>query len=316
MSLNASSLKGWIPVQLRWDGDEPRVRWILLGERRLVETRFERTIDAEMRRPFHHLFRRDTSMAEMEAWVEAHPGLEFCGMVFHLSRCGSTRMAERLAANEQYVVAAQPGVLESLLEGCRQQPELAMELKVRWVRALVGALAQPRAGGEQRFFLKAEPWQVHDVELLRAAFPDVAMLFLYREPLAVMVSHAAIPAEWLIPGVRRAARVRMVLENVEPGRTDLYRGRALAAICESGLRAAEQYGAMLVNDAEAPGAMWERVARHFGVPLADLPELADAAEMGARDRRVELEERLRGVTDELLRSVYTRLETARRAQVG
>ena len=45
-----------------------------------------------------------------------------------------------------------------------------------------------------------DAWQIHSLPLIRAAFPDTPWVFVYRDPLEVMVSQLARPGTLNIPG--------------------------------------------------------------------------------------------------------------------
>jgi hypothetical protein len=55
---------------------------------------------------------------------------------------------------------------------------------------MVAALGQARAG-ETRLFLKLDCWHMRDLPLFRRAFPNTPWVFLYRDPVEVLVSHPA-----------------------------------------------------------------------------------------------------------------------------
>lgn len=58
-------VEGWIPSRLLWDVGQPRVRWMLLGNERLLDPFFEQTIQRRMSQPFHLLFRQECSLDEL-----------------------------------------------------------------------------------------------------------------------------------------------------------------------------------------------------------------------------------------------------------
>src|ERR1700722_4539213 len=100
----AVNLSGWVPARVVWQEDEPKIEWLLMRQQRFVEPFFEQTIDRVARKPFHTLFRRKTSVEEMVAWTEEHPGAPLRGIILHESRCGSTLISQTLAAVERNIV--------------------------------------------------------------------------------------------------------------------------------------------------------------------------------------------------------------------
>ena len=320
------NLNGWVPARVAWRAEGPRVEWTLLGRHRLLDPFYEQTMQRQMMHPFHQLFRRDTSMEEMAEWTEANPGAPLGGIIFHMSRCGSTLICQQLAALERNIVASEPACLDAVLRAQMHLPNLPRGVQVRWLRAMAAALAQPR-NGEEAFYLKSDCWHVHHAELLREAFPGVPWIFLYRDPVEVMVSQARMPAVWTVPGMLHPSALRLEYADWDPRQTDVYRARALANVCSSGLRAVQDDPrGQLVNYSELPEAMSVRLLGHFGLREQDIPAMQRAAQQDAKvpeavfvaDRQAkqaEATERLRAVVAEHLQPVYEQLEAERQRQL-
>ena len=321
------NLHGWLPARVVWRDSAPSVEWTLLGSQRLLDPFFERTLDRQMSHPFHQLFRREGSVQEMIEWTDEHPGAPLRGMIFHMSRCGSTLMSQQLAACESHVVASEPAPLEALVRARPHRKDLAREQQVRWIRAMVSAIGQARAG-EASFYLKMDCWLVHEIDLIREAFPEVPWVFLYRDPLEVMVSHRRIPAAWTVPGLLPPEALKLRMSDWDPTQIDVYVARALALICESGLAAAQndEHG-MLVNYSELPNIMYERMLRHFSlspdaIPAMQRRSLQNAKSSNAffsrdeKSKQADATDRLRGVVANYLEAIYRRLEAGRQAQAS
>jgi hypothetical protein len=217
--------------------------------------------------------------------------------------------------------------MDSVLRAHTHLPELPRTEQVRWLRAMAAALAQPR-NGETAFYLKTDCWHVHETELLREAFPEVPWIFLYREPVEVMVSQARMPAIWTVPGVLHPSALQLEYTDWDPRRTDVYCARALANVCAAALRAVQEDArGLLVNYSELPEATTGRLLGHFGLREQDVPAMRRAARQDAKvpeavfvsDRQAkqaEATERLRTVVAEHLEPVYEQLEAERRRQMG
>ena len=321
------NLHGWLPTGIVWRDSVPRVEWTLLGSQRLLDPFFESTLGRQMSHPFHQLFRRDSSVEEMMEWTDKHPGAPLRGMIFHMSRCGSTLMAQQLAACEYHVVASEPAPFEALVRAHLRIKDLAREVQIRWIRAMVSAIGQARAG-EAAFYLKADCWLIHQIDLLREAFPHVPWVFLYRDPIEVMVSHKRIPAAWTVPGLLPPEALKLRLSDWDPTQTDVYLARALALICEGGLAAAQNdERGMLVNYSELPDTMYERMLRHFSLPRDAIPAMKRRSLQNARSpnssfsrdeqsKQSDVTDRLRVIVANHLEPIHRRLEAARKAQAA
>jgi hypothetical protein len=315
-----------MPARVAWRGEEPRVEWTLMRRQRLLDSFFEETLQRQMMHPFHHVFRRDSSMEEMVEWTEAHPGARVGGVIFHMSRCGSTLLCRQLAALERNIVASEPAPMDDVLRAAMRMSGLTREVQVRWLRAMAAAIGQPR-NGEQTFYLKTDCWHVRHADLLSEAFPEAPRIFLYRDPVEVIVSQRRMPAVWTVPGMLHPNALGMEFSDWDPRETDVYCARALANICEAGLRAAQSDPrCLLVNYSELPEAMYGRLLGHFGLREEHVPAMRVAAQQSAkvpgmpfeRDdkaKQAEASERLRTVVAEHLQPVYERLEVARRTQM-
>jgi hypothetical protein len=319
------NLQGWLPARVVWRGDEPRVEWTLMGQRRLMEPFYDGSLQRQMTQPFHQLFRRETSMDDAIAWVDAHPPAPVRGLIFHMSRCGSTLVAQQLAALERNIVASEPPPLETVLCAHLRIAGLSREVQMRWTRALVGALGQLHRG-EQALYIKLDCWNIHQMELIREAMPGTPWIFLYRNPVEVMVSQRRVPAAWTVPGLLHPAALKMQLEDWDPARTDVYCARALANICVAGLKAVRgDPNGLLVNYSELPEAMYGRLLQHFGLTEDDIPAMRASAQFDAKSpqtaftgdaeaKRAEAGDRLRAVVAEYLEPVYAELEAERQAR--
>jgi len=314
------NLGEWLPVRIAWHGSEPRVDWTLMGTQRLLDPFFEQTVQRQMAQPFGQLPRRETTMEEMLAWTDAHPGAPLQGIVFHMSRCGSTLIGRQLAALERNIVASEPAPMDEMLRVREHLPGLPRPVHVRWLRAMAAALGQPR-NGERAFYLKTDPWHIHFFDLFREAFPQTPWIFLYRNPVEVMVSQARIPGSWTVPSLVDPALLKMEWADWVPPHIEVYHARALAKMCSAGLRAMHQAdGGLMVNYSELPEAMCGRLLGHFGLRGEDVPAMREAAQQDAKSpavrfvkdesaKQAEASERLRAVVAEHLMEVYAQLES-------
>ena len=316
------NLAGWIPVRILKREAGPCVEWMLLGTERLRDPFYHQTIQRQMMKPFHQLFRRETTLEEMEGWVAESPGALLKGIVYHMSRCGSTLIGQQWGALERNIVASEPEPIDDVLRLPLTFPGLEKVDQVRWLRAMIGALGQ-RRNGESALYLKTDCWHVYSLDLLREAFPETPWIFLYRDPVEVMVSQGRMPATWTVPGLVHPMRVRMEWSDWNPAETDVYCARVLAGICRAGLEAVRATsGGLLVNYSELPEATCGRLLHHFGLEEADAEAMRHAGgrnakspgqpfERDAKAKQAEASERLRAVVAEHLAGVYAELEAKR-----
>lgn len=312
---------GWIPLLVGED-QGIQVDWVYMGEARFTEAFFWDTAKDLAARPFNQLFRPRTGIETLVARAETLPGLPLAGLVFHLSRCGSTLACRALAALPDSVVLSEPGPLDSLLRLLHAAPRPE---GVAWLRALVAALGQPRRPGDRRLFIKLDSWHMGWFELLRAAFPDTPWIFVYRDPLEVMVSHRREVGLTVLPGHVPDALLGPAPEGL-PEYTPMGQAvRVLGMIMAQAARAmADHDGGRLVNYSELPEAFLTSLAEHFRLGLGEADSEAMRGACGWHSKRPgqafagdteakrrEADATVRDISDRWLLPSYRRLEALR-----
>lgn len=257
----------WMPGRVAWCNGTPRVEWVYFPERRFTEPFFEATLQTIMRRPFNLFFRHSTSMEFLEQWAGQHRGLSPTGFIFHVSRCGSTLLSSLLGRLSGAIVLSEPGPIDALVRAHLRGNDLARETQISWLRAMVSALGRPDDGSQGKLFIKFDAWNALELPRIRAAFPDVPWIFLYRDPVEVLVSAVRRRGVHTIPGALAPALFGIELTDALRLSPEEYCARVLAGIYEAGLRYHEPGKSALVNYSDLPGAAWGQVARAFGLEL-------------------------------------------------
>ena len=257
--MSALALHGWLPIDVSWQDGQPVIDWCLVGQERLLDPFFEDTVRRLMTRPFNTVFRHRTGPAVLEDWAMRQPGLTPDGFIFHMSRCGSTLVAQMLSARIDSVVLSEASPIDRML---RPPGLISQDDHIRWFRALVSAMGQPRMGTEAHFFIKFDCWHVFSLPLIRLAFPRVPWIFLYRDPHAVMASHLRQRGVQTVPSL-----VDPFLFGIEPAEAatmpaPAYCARVLAAICDGALSRAD---GTFINYHQLPAAVCDEILPRFGV---------------------------------------------------
>jgi hypothetical protein len=111
-----------------------------------------------------------------------------------MSRCGSTLVSRALARSARHVVRSQPGVLRdgiwSILTGRWTTMPSHRATELNRFRNLVRWLLRPGSGPAEAGFIKFYSENVRFLDFIRAAFPSVPCLFLFRDPVEVVASVA------------------------------------------------------------------------------------------------------------------------------
>jgi hypothetical protein len=299
------------------------VRWAFFGEQRLTEPFFEGDVQRATRKPFNRLIRYATPIDKLAEWLRDHPGLQPNGFIFHMSRCGSTLVSQMLAALAGNVVVSEASPIDAVVRAPQMLPSLSADQHVRWLRSIVGALGQTRAGNEQNYYIKLDSWHTLALPLFQRAFPDVPWIFMYRDPVEVLVSQLRIPGWQMVPG---AVDPILLGSPSSDGALNpqVYRAHVLARVCEPVLVHHGADKSLLINYRQLPEAVWTAIMPHFGVACGDHDRdaMAQVARYDAKtpsfeftadseSKQREATAPVRAVAEERIGEIYQRLEVLR-----
>jgi hypothetical protein len=237
---------------------EPLITWVDLRGVRFEEPFFRHTLArVEPERP-----KLITGIEALRSW-DGREGLDPSLIIFHTSRCGSTLLAQMLAALPTKLVISEPPPINQALTSPLSAPE-----RVELVRLLVRAFGRNQPAVTQHLVLKLSSWNVRFAALVRQAFPQTPLLWLQRDPAAVVASQLARPAGWThwhrdsdpaltifeltVEDARSISQEQFILRAIEA----IYAGAAGFAADGGGPRW------QVVDYAELPQALWERIAPH------------------------------------------------------
>jgi hypothetical protein len=229
---------GGLAYRLQAREGEPFLTWTDPAERGLSEPFYEDTVRAMLRTPWGKFSRRVAPLRDGAARPK--------GFVFHMSRCGSTLVAQMLKA-AGYRVASEPAVADA-----------ALQSNPRWLREVAAALDVD--------FIKFDAWHTHKLGEVRAAFPETPWVFVHRDIEEVLASQRRSPGQHALPGAMDPAALQMTMAEV----TGLARDEWTEVVLKKIMASAERHrdaAALWVDYRELPDAVWGPVARHFGIEL-------------------------------------------------
>jgi hypothetical protein len=264
-----SEAEDWIPCRVVWERHSPVVDWCYLGGVRFHEPFFEDTIRRAVCRPFSAAFLRRTpieALNDIEALgaVQEAARPDPAGLIFHMSRCGSTLISQMLKAVPGVTGFSEAPPVDAIVRA----PELGIDVSEAqhacWLRWMVRGLGRGGGAGHA-YFLKLDCWHVMDLPLFRRAFPVVPWIFLYRDPIEVLASHASQPAEWTLPSYLKAERFGFDRATIEPAALAEYRARLLAGMLRSVLKCGKELEGRLVNYSQLPDWGWTTLPHVFGL---------------------------------------------------
>jgi hypothetical protein len=325
---DVAALKGWLPFDRLVAEGLPYLRWLDFAGVELSEPFFEQTVErVRSLRPREVLTDLD-ALIELEKQTAS---IAPKGFIFHTSRCGSTLISNSLRVLDDSIVVSEAQALESLsgfLQSHSGEASLDALLRRVYLKACVNIFGQLRRGDERRYFVKFASPSVLQLGRIRKIWPDVPCVFVYRDPVEVIVSNVKKPGGWVqfetnpsmtaeVAGACESEMQNMSLEE--------FCARAFGRFCSI---AAEQSDErmMLVNYEELSVGKLLEVARFFGVAPTELEATAigRASRLYAKDavpsrrfvddaaeKRLAASSRVREMSERWALEAYQRLESIR-----
>lgn len=319
MDLRIEDFRDWAPVRIYEQSGSFFVDWVFLGKKRFTEPFFEDTLHILMRKPFNLAFRHQTPIEFLGEIFNESPGLQPKGFIFHISRCGSTLVSQMFASLEKNIVISEATVIDKVIRAA-----VSDERKKVWLRWVVNALAQKRFGREENFFVKFDSWSVLDLHLIESAYPKIPWIFLYRDPVEVIVSNLRQPGAQMIPGTIEKIFPELNLFEILQFSTEERFARTIAAFAESGLANKESNLGKFINYDQLPEIFSSEICAHFNVHFDE----DEAAAIGrtarsnakspgetfvpdGKEKRKEASEKVLSLAEDLVLPLYEKLENYR-----
>lgn len=280
--MEAIDLAHWTPVSLTIEPPAPTIDWCDLSDLNFSEPFFSQTLIRVGDEPVSREL-VTTDLAALRQIDAVAPGRDPDGFIFHISRCGSSLVAQLAAALDGVAVLAEPDPINTLLSLDPATVDLA--LQVDCLRLLIQAYGRGRPHA-RRFIVKFSSWNLLYIDVLRRAFPDVPCVFVARDPAEVAASVLGGRTGWM--RLREAPmRAESLLGIPAEKIATLDDAGFCIAVLEQFLAAAvdaEVPNALYVDYTALPGIVWDRVLPFFGVtPTA--AEFAILREAATRDAK-------------------------------
>jgi hypothetical protein len=324
-ALKLADLVGWVPIDLSAKPESRVVQWIDVGDASFDEPTFRLTVARRLSTPGTRA--TATGLDALTQLPAIAPHLSPRGFIFHMSRVGSTLLANALRASPSNLVVVEPRPLNQLLVSPFRLSH--PDDWGAWMVGLVAALGQPRKPSHEHYFLKFTSHNILQLNLIRHIFPDVPWLFIYRDPVDVMLSNLEWPARW--SQIHENPPAGLNIFGIAPERLRAmsqaaFFAEVLRAFCEAALAAGPGRRAFVNYTQLTPQAI-AGVADFFGVgeEIKVLPpeRLRDVFMVDAKDpgrnsfvadsnaKRERAEPEVLRLCDELLAEPYRHLEEQR-----
>ena len=199
------------------------------------------------------------------------------GFVFHESRCGSTLVANSLAAFEPrrtrvYSESGPP------MDAARAYSSSFEKQSIQLMQDVLYMMGRTSNSEEQNLFFKIQSIGVKSMHIFRKAFPEVPFAFVYRDPVQVMMSHLkrrGVSRAVCLRQRNRPARDTEELVRSIDGNTDMnnlsteeFCAAHLATLCQVAtdqIKDSKGRG-KLINYSDLPKVLYDSIIpKHFGI---------------------------------------------------
>lgn len=203
LSSDFEELKLRVPYKMI-TGDDGVVfyRWIYVGRKRFTEPFFEDTIATCLSLPENGAGCMPVTSADtIIKWAATLEPVPIAGFIYHVSRCGSTLLAQMLSEDPATVVLSEVPLLDDVLRiPFNRNVNQQIQVEKLFV-AILRILGQKREDYVSRVFVKTDSWHMLFHVQLRNSFPEIPFFLLYRAPTAVADSHAKRSGIHVVPGI-------------------------------------------------------------------------------------------------------------------
>ncbi len=131
------------------------------------------------------------------------PGL----FIFHIGRCGSTLVSQALRRSPQTLVISESTAVNGFF---RETTTVENKLRKELLRGLLKAYNPKSSSKSKVTIFKFTSWNIEELGLILAAFPQTPWVFVHRNPVEVLSSYLERPPAWAKSNFKIKSQAKMV----------------------------------------------------------------------------------------------------------
>lgn len=191
-------ISNWIPINLVEKENEIYFEWMYFSDLPFAEPFFEETIVKCRSHSYNSKRFRLISTAEnIIDWSKELDFVELKGLVFHVSRCGSTMLSQSLATSSENIMVSEAPIIDQILRSNAFDPDIKTVL----LKSVLRFLGQKRFPDQKHLIIKLDAWSIFEASYLRSVFPEIPFALLYRNPGEVLRSHQKMAGMHMVPNL-------------------------------------------------------------------------------------------------------------------
>lgn len=191
-------ISNWIPIKLVEKDNEVYFEWIYFADIPFAEPFFEETIVKCQSHDYNSKSFKLISTAEnIIDWSKELDFVELKGLVFHVSRCGSTMLSQSLATSSENIMVSEAPIIDQIL----RSNAFDCAIKTTLLKSVLRFLGQKRFSEQKHLIIKLDAWSIFKASYLRSVFPEIPFALLYRNPGEVLRSHQKMAGMHMVPNL-------------------------------------------------------------------------------------------------------------------
>lgn len=191
-------ISNWIPVKLIENDNQIYFEWLYLADVPFIDPFFDETIAKCQSHSYNSKqFKFISTIQNSIDWSKELDFVELKGLVFHVSRCGSTMLSQSLATSSENIMVSEAPIIDQIL----RSDAFDLNTKTVLLKSVLRFLGQKRFPEQKNLILKLDAWSIFKASYLRSIFPKLPFALLYRNPDEVLRSHQKMAGMHMVPNI-------------------------------------------------------------------------------------------------------------------
>jgi hypothetical protein len=218
---------------------------------------------------------RESEIATIEEVARHLPPAVPVGIVFHMSRCGSTLLTNGLRTAECVVALSESQPIDRVLQMVSCDSDHWATIGRSVLPALITLFANYQGSPSRKVVIKTGVTGIISLPAIRALWPDVPCVIVIRNPIEVLVSNLQTRPRWLVESYLDPALSWFGAPPppVASSGIGTFCAWMIGRFCEESLNRLDDRCAILDYEDITPNAV-RRIGEQFGLSFA--PSNADA----------------------------------------
>lgn len=251
------TLKGWIPQRVIYTNDEEKIIWYKMDRKRFTKPFFDDSFSLNK-------VKKTTTWEKIKEKANSIDSIYPSGFIFHTSRCGSTLLSQLLAQFDQNIVLSEAQLIHEALT-IDYSKKVSRDEKIALLEDTIKVLGEKRFEKEKKLFIKFDAWSIAELPLILEVYPDVPWVFLYRDPVEVLVSQKREKGLFTIPNQLKGKLFDQVSDTTHFN--DYYK-EVIYKIFETALKYKDLPKGIFINYKELKSRLVDTIFPHFDLKLS------------------------------------------------